>query len=190
MPIGSSLADSPCGLEVFALMLRIFAAVLRACPRSILWTSADPSIEFPLTIAADIQQNPLYLDLLQTAWDRDHQGNDQAKKILEDTMRAIPNKPGGFTSHPTSTLVSRPDWMVGWMIDFLVSVRDLDVRGLSMAHTKDKGVFGESLARLVNFCFEGLQHRRFGAAFRAKVMDAGIKVSRKSPSHVADKTCS
>jgi hypothetical protein len=160
-------------------MLRVFAAVLRACPRSLVWTSADPSIEFPLTVAADIQQNPLYLDLLQTAWDRDYQGDAQTKEVVEDVISTVPNKSGGLSTQPTSTSLSRPDWMVGWMIDFLVSVRDLDVRGLSMAQTNDKGVFGETLARLVSFCFEGLQHRRFGAAFRAKVMDAGIKVSFK-----------
>jgi len=157
-------------------MLRVFAAVLRACPRSIVWTSADPSVEFPMTVAADIQQNPLYLDLLQAAWDRDYHGDAQAKKVIEDIIGTVPNKSGGLSIQPVSASLSRPDWMVGWMVDFLISVRELDVKGLSMAHTNDKGVFGETLARLISFCLEGLQHRRFGAAFRARVMDAGIKV--------------
>lgn len=61
------------------------------------------------------------------------------------------------------------------MTDFLVSVRDLDVQKIGATNT-DKGAFGESLPRLVSFCLEGLQHRRFEPAFRAKVMDAGIKI--------------
>ena len=159
----------------FALMLRILAAVLRLCPRAPLWTSADPSVEFPLSIAANIQQNALYTELLRTAWDPTYSSEDSTPgDVLRMLDLDVTTEHRGLSS--SKPLPGRPEWFVGWMIDFLISVRDLDVRGMVAAST-DKGAFGESLARLVSFCLEGLQHRRFEAAFRAKVMDAGIKAS-------------
>jgi hypothetical protein len=157
-------------LIAFGLMLRVLAAALRACPKASLWTLADPSVEFPLSIAANIQQNALYIELLRAAWDPTFQLGDTSSKDVLELLDLGPS------SKPLPTQPGRPEWFAGWMIDFLISVRDLDVRGI-VATSTDKGAFGESLARLVSFCLEGLQHRRFGTAFRAKAMDVGIKVS-------------
>jgi hypothetical protein len=71
--------------------------------------------------------------------------------------------------------VGNSDWVFSWMTDYLISVRDLDVKGINAVN--EKGLFGESLPRVIGFCLEVLQHRRFSAGFRAKVLDAGIKVS-------------
>lgn len=147
-------------------MLRVFSDVLQISPKANLWTSADPSPEFPLALAADIQQNPLYLQVLRSAWDPTF--------TVERNLIDLPLPHSGYLQ--LSKPGPRMEWFVGWLNDYLISLRSLDVRGVVVQSSAERGAFGEGLARATVFMLETLQHRRFDAQFRSKILDAGIKI--------------
>lgn len=156
-----------------------------------LWLNADPSEQFALTTVNQIQNNPVYIDMLLRAFDPTYDTQDQKvsveglAQVLTD-LRFVPasiapsfagsaDKGKGRADHPS-------EWIISWFSDYLSSIKDLDSYRLTHAPkdappSVDDLAFSDAFATTMGFFMHTLQPRRFAEPFRAAIIDYGLKVS-------------
>lgn len=189
-------------LQVFPILLKVFSIIVKAYPRAMLWKNADPSMQFALTTVNQIQNNPVYLDLLVRAFDQNRETEVQEvcteglERVLSD-LRFVPSTqlPSAGTNSKGKGRADHPsEWIVNWFPDYLMSIKDLDSHRLTHA-PKDAPpsvtdlAFSDAMATSMGFFMQTLQARRFSEVFRAAIIEYGIRVSVLLPTTMSVPDC-
>jgi hypothetical protein len=186
-PLQENSADSPS--PVFPVLLKIFSIIVKAYPRAMLWKNADPSMQFALTLVNQIQNNPVYLDMLVRAFDPNQEEEVQEvsieglDQVLSDLRFVASSQlPSSRTNAKGKGRADHPsEWIVNWFPDYLMSIKDLDSHRLTNAPkgtppSVDDLAFSDAMATTMGFFMQTLQPRRFSEGFRAAIFEYGITV--------------
>lgn len=143
--------------SAFPSVLECFSLLLSTAPPPDIW-AFDTSAELPHTLFSEIKNNRAFVSLLEDRL-QGSEVHSEASSLKGKQKAGSPN-----------------DWSLAWMTPFLLSLRGRNPDG-SVDHMRMGPAFGETLAKVANFCFSEMQHSGYTGELRAGIAKAGLDVS-------------